>query len=343
MNEVYLDHNTVLEWSVAAFSAIGLDSNDAHTIASSLVETSLWGIDSHGVARITHYLTRIQNGTIKAAPSLNFEQTGLATARLDGDHGHGMVIMNQASDKVIQLAGAAGVGVVGVFNSSHCGAIGLYTRKIANAGMVGFAFTHADALVVPAGGKRPFFGTNPISIAFPTMNVDEPVCLDMATSIVPWNFMMNAKREKKSVPLGLGVDKDGNDSEDSESIVAVKPMADYKGYALAFMIDLLCGPLNQMNFGPNMTSMYKDLGKQRRLGSLVIAIDPEKFGGLAHVRLAATSMINQVKTHGDNVLFPGEPEYIKKKIRMEQGLPFTETLIADFNNWAKRLGIVPLT
>lgn len=34
------------------------------------------------------------------------------------------------------------------------------------------------------------------------------------------------------------------------NIVAVKPMAGHKGYALAFMIDMLCGPLNGMNLWP---------------------------------------------------------------------------------------------
>ena len=342
MNEFNLDHIKVLDWSIKAFEKIGVPPKDAFTIANALTQTSLWGIDSHGIARVTHYLTRLHNGTINKTPKLRLERTAVATARLDGDDGHGIVIMTYATENAIELAKEAGTGVVGVFNSSHCGAIGLYTRQIASAGMIGFSFTHSDALVVPAGGKRPFFGTNPISIAFPANSNDEPVCLDMATSIVPWNYMMNAKREKKKVPFGLGVDKNGDDCEDSENIIAVKPLADYKGYALAFMIDLLCGPLNKMNYGPNMTSMYKDIDKKRKLGSLVFAIDPERFGGLEFVKNAAMSMIDQVKTHGDNVMFPGEPEYQKKKYRIANGLPFTEALLAEFNLWANKLDITPL-
>jgi len=343
MKEFNLDHKKVFEWSVMAFEKIGVPAKDAFTIANALTETSLWGIDSHGIARVTHYLTRLQNGTINKTPKLRLERTAAATARLDGDDGHGIVIMTYATEKAIDMAKEAGTGVVGVFNSSHCGAIGLYTRQIAKAGMIGFCFTHADALVVPAGGKRPFFGTNPLSIAFPANNNEEPVCLDMATSIVPWNYIMNAKREKKNVPFGLGVDEYGDECQDSEKIVAVKPLADYKGYALAFMIDLLCGPLNKMNYGPNMTSMYKHLDRKRKLGSLVFAIDPERFGGLQYVKDAAMAMISQVKTHGDNVMFPGEPEYQKKKYRLQHGLPFTDALLAEFNLWAMNLNIIPLS
>jgi LDH2 family malate/lactate/ureidoglycolate dehydrogenase len=98
-----------------------------------------------------------------------------------------------------------------------------------------------------------------------------------------------------------------------------------------------------MNFGPNMTSMYKDMDKTRKLGSLVFAIDPERFGGLSYVRTSAMAMINQVRTHGDNVKFPGEPEYEKKRNRLKNGLPFTDAMLADFNHWANMLSIDTLS
>lgn len=334
-----INYLNIQKWSVDAFMKSGISYEHALVISKSLVDTSLWGIDSHGVARITHYLGRLENGTINKTPNLNLIRTAAATAQLDGDDGHGIVIMTNATMHAIEIAKESGVGVVGVHNSSHCGAIGLYTRQITEAGMVGMAFTHADALVVPHGGNKPFFGTNPISIAFPTENNDEPICLDMATSIVPWNYMMNAKREKSKVPFGLGVDKHGNDSENPEDIIAVKPMAEHKGYALAFLIDMLCGPLNGMNFGPNMTSMYKDLNKKRKLGSLILAIDPARFGGKDNIRMVGTAIIDQVREHGKNVLFPGQPEYICKKTRLENGIPLTQAIIDDFQKWSIKLDI----
>jgi ureidoglycolate dehydrogenase (NAD+) len=342
VQEQLIDHRKITDWGIRMFAKMGVPEADAAIIVNALVKTSLWGVDSHGIARITHYLGRFENGTINKHPKLELNKTAAATGQLDGDDGHGIVIMTTATNYAIALAQEAGTGVVGVSNSSHCGAIGLYTRQVTEAGMVGIAFTHADALVVPYGGNRPFFGTNPISIAFPTENTEEPICVDMATSIVPWNYMMNAKREKAKVPLGLGVDKHGNDSDNAEDIVAVKPMAEHKGYALAFMIDMLCGPLNGMNYGPNMTSMYKDLHKKRKLGSLVIAIDPARFGGKDNIRAVGTAIINQVKTHGDNVLFPGQPEYLSRTERMEKGIPVSDAIMADFNKWSDKLGMAPM-
>jgi ureidoglycolate dehydrogenase (NAD+) len=342
LEDRFIDHKIIADWGISAFMRIGVPAKDATTIVDALVKTSLWGIDSHGIARITHYLQRFENGTINKDPAIRFERTAAATGSMDGDDGHGIVIMRNATAHAIELAMAAGTGVVGVYNSSHCGAIGLYTRQITEAGMVGIAFTHADALVVPHGGNKPFFGTNPISIAFPTENRDEPICVDMATSIVPWNYMMNAKREKAAVLAGLGVDKDGNETTDSAAVVAIKPMAEHKGYALAFLIDMLCGPLNGMNYGPNMTSMYKDMDKKRKLGSLVIAIDPARFGGRDNIRAVGTAIINQVRTHGDHVLFPGQPEYISNETRLKNGIPVSESIIEDFRKWSDKLSLKPI-
>lgn len=342
MEDRLVDHKLIYNWGVRAFVAAGVPVADAEIIAGSLVKTSLWGIDSHGIARITHYLARFSNGTIRTAPEFKLHKTAAATARFDGDDGHGIVIMTRATEQAIALAGEAGVGVVGVYNSSHCGAIGLYTRQVAAAGMVGIAFTHADALVVPHNGNKAFFGTNPISIAFPTNTAEEPVCLDMATSIVPWNYIMNARREHTTVPSGIGVDKDGNESNDPEQIAAVKPMAGHKGYALAFMIDLLCGPLNGMAYGPDMTSMYHDMDKQRKLGSLVIAIDPERFGGREHIKATGSAIIARLKDYGEDVLFPGQPEYISKGKREEEGIPVSNTILQDFNSWSDKLGVAPV-
>lgn len=334
-----ISHIRARAWIQEALTAIGLSDSHANIIATALVQTSLWGIDSHGIERITHYLTRYENGTLNKRPQFKFTKTASSTGSLDADDGHGMIVMDKAVDYALDLARESGVGVIGISNSSHCGAIGLYTRKIASHSMVGFAFTHADALVVPHGGNRAFFGTNPISIAFPTLHPEEPICMDMATSIVPWNCVINARRENKEVPLGIGVDENGLDSTDPHLLRAVKPMGEHKGYALAFLIDMLCSTLNGMNFGPNMTSMYKDLDKKRKLGSLVIALDPMRFGGRDHFKESASSIIEQIRHYGKEVLYPGEPEYKTRDTRLEQGIPFTEAMKADFNHWSRILKI----
>ena len=329
-------------WVEAAFTAAGLPAQDAALSAGLLVQTSLWGIDSHGVARVPHYLNRLSLGSIRARPELKFTRTAPATGQVDGGDGLGFVVLDFATRHAIDLARDAGVGAVGVSNSSHCGAIGLYARQITRAGQIAIVFTHSDSFVTPHGGDRAFFGTNPIAIAIPTPDPDRPFCADLATSVAPWNRIMNARRENQPVPPGLGVDRDGRDTTDPHAIVALRPAAGHKGYALAFAIDLLCGPLNGMAYGPHLAPMYAQLDRPRCLGSFVLALDPSRFaGGAALAAVVATAMA-EVKTQGREVLAPGDPEYGSESRRRAEGIPVESSLLEELRHWATRLGLPTL-
>jgi ureidoglycolate dehydrogenase (NAD+) len=327
------------EWATAVFTASGLSTPHAEACARMLVQTSLWGIDSHGVARIPHYLNRLSRGSISAQPNMEFHQTAAATGEVDGDHALGFLPCALAMDHAVELARASGAGVVGVRNSSHCGAIGLYARQATSQGMIGIAFTHSDSFVVPHEGTKPFFGTNPIAIAIPTTDPERPLCLDMATSMVPLNRIMNARRENKPIASGLAVDKEGRDTTDAHAVAALKPMAGHKGYAMAFLIDMLCGPLNGMPFGPHLNKMYDEVDEHRRLGSLMIAIDPDRFPGGATIPLAILAAIAEVKQQGEGIRYPGEPEYLSAEKRSAEGIPIEPGLRREFEQWSKQLGV----
>src|SRR5579859_859392 len=154
-------------WALACLERVGVPHGEASLVASSLAQTSAWGIDSHGILRLTHYLRRLTIGSIKAAAAPVVMRTGPVTAQVHGEDGLGIVHAALAMEVAIEMAKEAGAGIVGVGHSSHCGAMGLYTRMAAREGLVGIAMTHSSSIVVPHGGKRSYFGTNPISIAFP--------------------------------------------------------------------------------------------------------------------------------------------------------------------------------
>lgn len=333
----------ISSWMQIALQKAGVPSHNAVEVSEALLQTSLWGIDSHGIARLPHYLNRLESGSITATPNMMFNSTGTATGHVDGDHGLGIVVCRHAMDRAIDLALEAGTGVVGVSASSHCGAIGLYTRQATRRGCIGIAFTHSDSFVVPFGGDKAFFGTNPISIALPSEDPDRPLCVDMATSVVPWNRIMNARRDGTEVPESWGVDALGNKTSKPEDITAVNPMAEHKGYALAFLIDMLCGPLNGMPFGPHITPMYESLDQHRNLGSLMIAVDLSRFPGGAMLPRVIGAAINEVKGGNEKIHYPGELEYLAEKTRSEKGIPVELSLLEQFDSWALKLEIPPLT
>ena len=334
-------HARVADWSAACLRAAGVPVADAQVVADALVLTSLWGIDSHGVLRLTHYLDRLRRGSIRADAPGRIEDSGPCSANMDGDDGLGILHCRRAMDHAIQLARANGVGVVGVRRSSHCGAVGLYARQAAAQGIVGLALTHASSIVVPHGGKRGYFGTNPIAIAFP--RGDDPLCLDMATSQIAWNKVINARIEGKALAGGLTVDAHGQPTSDAQLAQALVPLGGsdygYKGYGLAMMIDLLCGALNGMAFGPRLTPMYDDLDTPQKLGHFVLAIDPGRFAGSAKLETTVRAMTDDLARAGDPVQVAGDPELRAERERRVAGIPIEPQALADMHEWSKRLGV----
>ncbi len=329
------------DWAARCFAAAGMTHDDAALLAGSLVQTSLWGIDSHGVGLLPHYLERLSNGTIRAQPEIAIKRTAPATALLEADQGHGIVIAHRAMAEAVRIAHEQGVGAVGVRNASHCGAIGLYTRAAARQGCVGFAVTHADSVAVPHGGKRVFQGTNPISFAFPRAG-HEPVCLDMATTSVPFNRVRNARREGHPLPSDVAVDAHGEPTTDANAAVAVTPLGgrDYghKGYALALVVDLLCGPLLGNPYGPHIPSMFHAIDEPRRLGAFFIALDPERFAGGAALAAQVEAMARDLAAEPGAPLMPGDPELTVAAQRERDGVPIEPGLAEQFRAWGMRLG-----
>jgi ureidoglycolate dehydrogenase (NAD+) len=336
----------LVRWAVASLQALKFTRKDAEEIATSLVQTSLWGIDSHGIARLGHYLSRIEAGSIEARPKIRVKRTGPCTAQIDGGHGHGIVICHRATEEAIALATRNGIGAVGVANSSHCGAMSVYGRRIARAGLVGIVFTHSDAFVAPHGGTKKFLGTNPICIAVPTDDRDRPLCLDMATSAVPFNRIVNYRRENRPLQAGWALDQRGRPTLDPHAVGCLLPFAGHKGYALAFMIDLLCGPLNGMPFGPHIPEMYQRLSRRRKLGSFFIAIDPARFAGKKRFSAVATRMAREARAQPrshpkESVLAPGDPELQTAERRKREGIPVEPGLRKEIDRWSQRLGVTP--
>lgn len=342
---VRVPHERLAAWAVACLEKVGVPPPEAKLVGESLVRTSVWGVDSHGVLRLTHYLRRITIGSIKAASTPVVMRTGPVTAQVHGEDGLGIVHATLAMETAIEMAREAGVGVVGVGHSSHCGAMQLYTRMAAREHLVGIAMTHSSSVVVPHGGREKYFGTNPISIAVPRAN-GAPVCLDMATSQVAWNKVLNARIEGHELDPGVAVDADGNPTSDPHRAAAAVPLGGpiygYKGYGLAFMVDLLCGAMNGMTFGRHINSMYEQLDQPRKIGHFLMAIDPGRFAGGETLERTAEAVVADLRTCGE-ILYPGEPEMRAEEERRVSGIPVDDEALADMTEWSKKLGVTPFS
>lgn len=332
------------------FVAAGVAEADAPLVAAPLVDSSLRGIDSHGVARVPHYLRRLAQGSVVPRPTITFESLATSCGIVDGGHGLGQLVMRRAADEAVRLARQTGAGWVTVRNSSHCGALASYGQRIAAEGMIGLVFTHVDPMVLPHGSRLPFCGTNPLCITAPVTLPGHPIdafCLDMATSKTPWNSVANAIIEGIPIPAGWAVDADGNDTTCPKTANALYPVGEHKGSGLGLAIDILCSLLSNSPYGPDIPAMFGDLTKNRLLGGMVGAIDISRFVPLEHFKARLAEMLSRwsaLPTMGDceRVLFPGEPEVLERERRLASGVPLGLRLFDEFQSLAAASGVQPL-
>jgi len=319
--------------------AAGLRPRDAALVADSLVAASLRGIDSHGVARLPHYLRRLERGSIRPRPRLGFERLTPSCGIVEGDHGLGPLVMARATREAMRLARETGAGWVAVRNSSHCGALDYYGLQLARAGMIGLVFTHVDALVLPHGSRQRFCGTNPICLAVPGPEPDG-LCLDMATSIVAWNVVANAARDGRRIPRGWAVDAHGRGTTNPRTAAALLPAGSYKGSGLGLMIEVLCALLSGAPYGPDVPRMYEQLDEPRRLGGLVGAIQIRRFVPLRRFRSRVQELLHRWNElppvrPGGRVLHPGQRETECAAERRRRGIPLPGPLLEEFNGWCR--------
>jgi len=320
------------------FRKHGVSERDSEIVAACLVHADLRGVESHGVFRVPHYVKRLSIGSINPTPRPIVTRTGPATATMSGDDGLGHVAMWDAMGIAMDLAREAGIGFVGINHSSHCGMLSFFVGRAVESGLIGLALSQTDMGVVPYGGRKPFFGTNPLCVGIPS-EAGPPIMLDMATSTVAGGQIFKARAENREIPSTWGLDAEGNPTTDPHQAVYFTPAAGAKGYGLGVIVDVLTGVLSGGAFGPHITPMYGDYDKQRKLCHLAGAVDFGRFAGaetfLRQVRAMIEELHQMAPAEGfERVLAPGEPEYLKEIERARSGIPLDDSVWTELVNLA---------
>lgn len=328
---------------VALLSAIGVPKEDAAIVADCLLTANLSGIDSHGVVRLAHYVRRLENGTIKPRPHLNFTQTAPAIGILDGGDGLGHVVAYHATTHAMQLAAEAGTGTVAIGNSSHFGMAGFYVLRMAAAGYAGISMTATDRMLVPHGARKAFFGTNPICFGFPSDDI--PVVLDMATTAMAYGKIALAAVEGNPIPDTWALDADGKPTTNPAAVAGMHPMASYKGSGLAMVIDIFCSLLAGMPWGPHINQMYAEMNAPRHLGHFLMAIDVKRFMPLALFKQNLDAMLQEFTGLApaagfEQVYYPGQIEGLRRQQRRAEGIPIEAGLVHELTELGRRYHVL---
>ncbi len=338
---------TLAAFLSALFVAAGADAESSDAVTRAVVDASSRGVDTHGVRLVPWYLQMLEGGAVNRHPKVTFTQKGPAAGHVDSDNGFGHRASFMAIDEGCQMARRTGVAAITVGRSTHHGATGVYARAAARKGFVAMGMTHADKAVVPFGGLKPFYGTNPLAFAAPVPG-EEPLLLDMATSSIPFNRVLLRRATNTPLPPEVAVDADGAMTNDANQASAVLPLggADYayKGAGIAAMIDILCSAFTGMGHGATFASFGgPDFSQPIPIGHFFLIFDPKFFQPLAAFddRMAAFTgdLRSQPARPGQKVMAPGDIENAEAEKRRRNGIPIDRVTWDALTTSAKTYGV----
>jgi (2R)-3-sulfolactate dehydrogenase (NADP+) len=287
-----------------ALKRSGASKAMAQATAQALVAAEMEGLTGHGLSRGPLYCLHLREGRADGKAKPKVVRKKGATCLVDANGGLAFLASALAVKEAIKRAKRYGVAFAGVTNSHHFGAAAYHLAPVALAGLVGLAFTNSPSAINAWGGKKAFYGTNPIAAVFPRKDAD-PVVVDLSlTEVLRGKIMLYAK-EGKPIPLGWAVDKDGNPTTDPKAALtgSLTAIGGVKGTALALMVEVLCVALTGAAFSFENDS-YFEPGNKPRIGHAILAIDPDALAGADAYFLRLEVMISKMLADG-GVRLPG--------------------------------------
>ncbi|MBY3254079.1 Ldh family oxidoreductase (plasmid) [Rhizobium laguerreae] len=310
----------------------GAPRDHAALQARVLVTAEMKGHPSHGLYRLPRLVERIERGVIDPQTKGTQRWRADAVLEVEGSSGFGPVVAMAAIERLAPHIPDLGIGLVAVRNANHLGMLAHYVEAIAALGFVGIALSSSEALVHPFGGTRAMLGTNPIAIAVPT--AEEPLVLDLATSLVPMGRIHHHAATGRPIPKGWARDAAGNPTTDPgrAKAGAIAPFGDAKGYGLGIALELLVAALAGSALAPDARGTL-DSQSPCNKGDVFILIEPSLAPGLQE-RLS--TYLDAVRASppasaGEPVLVPGDRARGRRAAASRNGLEIDQRLWEDLN------------
>lgn len=289
----------------------GLSGEEAAIITDDYIDAELRGKPSHGLASFSMVVNDAKHRGIS---SVSFERGPVILFDGNGDIGH--LVAYKAVEWAQSVCREFGIAIAGMRHIKRFATPGTVAWRAAGMEMISLVFEYGGkAFMAPYGGSDPVMSTNPIGIGIPTL--DGPIILDMASSERAFFFISLAQKLGMDIPPTWGVDKDGKATTDPSKVNTILPFGGYKGYGLAFMLEILTGPFLGVNVG-----LSGDLSHR---GALCIFLSPSTFGvSFDDFNYRVKQLISDVKSSRladghEHIFIPGEQSAINRSKCIEAG------------------------
>ncbi|PCJ94128.1 MAG: 3-dehydro-L-gulonate 2-dehydrogenase [Flavobacteriaceae bacterium] len=294
----------------------------ANLLANVHTESTLVGVNSHGINRVSLFLEHVEKGIIKVDAQAEKTESFGSIERWDGNQGPGVVNATLCTERAVSLAKQHGMGLVALRNTNHWMRGGSYGMQAAKAGCIGIMFTNTKPNMPAWGGKESRIGNNPFVVAIPREK--ENVVLDMAISQFSFGKINDYKLKGEKLPFLGGWDDQDQLSNNPEKILLKErglPIGYWKGSALSMILDMLATLLS----AGNSTYRISKKEEETQISQVFLCINPEIYGD----KELQEKLINEIidYTHdvtpmhpGDKTYFPGERSAKKRAKNLKENM-----------------------
>lgn len=345
-NEIRIHEPDLRRFCTGVLERLGVSNMDAEVWSNVIVETSLRGMDSHGILVLPLYAQMLEAGGIRTNSQLEVVNDNGATALLDGAGGIGAVVADRAMSLALERATQFGISYVTVRNSNHFGMAGFYAAKSLDRDMIGVALTNSGPAIAAWGGRSKVIGSNALAVAVPS-GEEFPLILDIAVGASAAAKIFAAAEKGERIPTDWMIDQTGHPTDDPNALFSggvMLPFGKHKGYGIGVIVDVLTGVLSGGLFSTAVKGFGRELSEPLRVSHGFCAIDIERFIPLHQFRSRMDEMIREIKKsepmeNVDRVYLPGERGFITRKERQELGIPLWSKLVEDLKRLSQRLNV----
>lgn len=304
------------------FRNYGFSTSKAQLLSEVHTESTLVGVNSHGINRVAQFIEYVKKGLIVIDAVAEKAEGFGNLERWDGKFGAGVINATTCTNRAIELAKQQGMGLVALRNTNHWMRGGTYGYQAADDGCIAILFTNTQANMPPWGGRDSRIGNNPFIVAIP--RAGGHVVLDMAISQFSFGKINNYRLKGEQLPYFGGWDDKDQLSKDPEKILQKErglPIGYWKGSALSMILDMLATLLSAGNSTYRISQKPLETG----ISQVFLCIDPTIFGDqnlqqqLLNEIIAYTHDVPAMQP-GMSTYFPGERSAQKRINNLEEGM-----------------------
>lgn len=305
------------------FRRHGCSDHVATLLAENMAGAERDGAHSHGVFRVAGNLGSLDSLWVdgKAVPVI--EDVAPGVLRGDGRNGFALPVLAAACDALMARALANGIALLTIRNAHHFSAVWPDIEPFARDGFLALAMINSMSSVVPHGGHKKLYGTNPMGFAVPRSGKD-PIVFDQASSGWSNGDVQIARREGRALPDGIGVDRDGKPTTDPNAVLeggALLPFGGHKGSSVAMMMEIMGAALAGGDYSFEIDWSGHPGAATPHGGQTYILIDPRR-GNTRDFAARIETLVEAIHDAGQDRL-PGDRRYANRREAERLGVPIS--------------------